>query len=32
VRPWVEVVCAENNTDVLHQGFERVPQADKPDF
>jgi hypothetical protein len=32
MRPWVEVVCAENNTDVLHQGFERVPQADKPDF
>jgi hypothetical protein len=31
-RPWTEVVCAENNTDVLHQGFERVPQADKPDF
>jgi len=27
-----EQVCAENFTDVLHQGFERVPTADKPDF
>jgi hypothetical protein len=32
IRPWLETVCAENNTDVLHQGFERVPTADKPDF
>ena len=32
VRPWQESVCAENNTDVLHQGFEHVPTADKPDF
>ena len=31
-RDWNESVCAENNTDVLHQGFERVPQAEKPDF
>ena len=31
-RGWAESVCAENNTDVLHQGFERVPTAEKPDF
>ena len=30
--PWEERVCAENNTDVLHQGFEHVPTAEKPDF
>ncbi|HYM01397.1 MAG TPA: hypothetical protein VET85_00545 [Stellaceae bacterium] len=30
--PWEERVCAENNTDVLHQGFEHVPTAAKPDF
>ena len=30
--PWEERVCAENNSDVLHQGFEHVPTADKPDF
>jgi len=30
--PWEERVCAENNTDVLHQGFEHVPTAGKPDF
>jgi hypothetical protein len=30
--PWDERVCAENNTDVLHQGFEHVPTAEKPDF
>jgi hypothetical protein len=30
--PWEERVCAENNTDVLHQGFEHVPTADRPDF
>jgi hypothetical protein len=32
LRSWVETICAENNTDVLHQGFEHVPTADKPDF
>jgi len=31
-RAWIESVCAENNTDVLHQGFEHVPEANKPDF
>jgi len=31
-RAWAEVVCAENNTDVLHQGFEHVPTAGRPDF
>jgi hypothetical protein len=31
-RGWAESVCAENNTDVLHQGFEHVPTANKPDF
>jgi hypothetical protein len=31
-RAWAEVVCAENNTDVLHQGFERVPTAARADF
>jgi len=31
-RDWAESVCAENNTDVLHQGFERVPTAGRPDF
>ncbi len=31
-RPWAETVCAENNTDVLHQGFEHVPTALHPDF
>lgn len=30
--PWEERVCAENNSDVLHQGFEHVPTAEKPDF
>ncbi len=30
--PWDERVCAENNSDVLHQGFEHVPTAEKPDF
>ena len=30
--PWEERICAENNTDVLHQGFEHVPTAAKPDF
>jgi len=30
--PWEERVCAENNTDVLRQGFEHVPTAEKPDF
>ena len=25
-------VCAENNTDVLHQGFEHVPTAETLDF
>jgi hypothetical protein len=30
--PWEERICAENNTDVLHQGFEHVPTAEKPDF
>lgn len=29
---WEERVCAENNTDVLHQGFEHVPTAEQPDF
>lgn len=32
MRPWAEGVCAENNTDVLHQGFEHVPTALQPDF
>jgi len=31
-RAWNESVCAENNSDVLHQGFEHVPEAAKPDF
>ena len=31
-RNWTETVCAENNTDVLHQGFEHVPTAAKADF
>ena len=31
-RNWAEGVCAENNTDVLHQGFEHVPTAETPDF
>src|SRR5258706_1794832 len=26
-RVWAEAICAENNTDVLHQGFEHGPQA-----
>jgi hypothetical protein len=30
--PWEERICAENNTDILHQGFESVPTAEKPDF
>jgi hypothetical protein len=30
--PWEERICAENNSDVLHQGFEHVPTAEKPDF
>ena len=29
---WEERACAENNSDVLHQGFEHVPTAEKPDF
>ena len=32
LRDWVETLCAENNTDVLHQGFEHIPTADRPDF
>ncbi len=32
LRDWAEGICAENNTDVLHQGFEHVPTADRPDF
>ena len=32
VLPWEERACAENNSDVLHQGFEHVPTAEKPDF
>jgi len=31
-RNWGESVCAENNTDVLHQGFEHAPTAEHPDF
>jgi hypothetical protein len=31
-RGWAETVCAENNTDVLHQGFEHVPTAAQADF
>ena len=31
-RAWAEVVCAENNTDVLHQGFEHVPTASRAEF
>ena len=31
-RPWGESVCSENNTDVLHQGFEHAPTAMSPDF
>lgn len=31
-RAWAEGVCAENNTDVLHQGFEHVPTAGRADF
>jgi len=31
-RNWAEAVCAENNTDVLHQGFEHVPTAAQKDF
>jgi hypothetical protein len=31
-RNWAEALCAENNTDVLHQGFEHVPTATQPDF
>src|SRR5215467_9910572 len=31
-RNWTETVCAENNTDVLHQGFEHVPTAAQADF
>ena len=29
---WAERICAENNSDVLRQGFEHVPTAEKPDF
>jgi hypothetical protein len=32
VLPWEERACAENNSDVLHQGFEHVPTAERPDF
>ena len=31
-RNWAEAICAENNTDVLHQGFEHVPTATQADF
>jgi hypothetical protein len=31
-RAFNESVCAENQTDVLHQGFEHAPQATRPDF
>jgi hypothetical protein len=31
-RGWAETVCAENNTDVLHRGFEHVPTATQADF
>jgi hypothetical protein len=30
--PWDERTCAENNTEVLHQGFEHPQIADKSDF
>jgi hypothetical protein len=29
---WEERICAENNTDVLKQGFESVPTAERPEF
>ena len=29
---WEERACAENNSDILHQGFEHVPTAEWPDF
>ncbi len=33
IRPWNELICAENNVDVHHQGdLKYVPQAEKPDF
>jgi hypothetical protein len=31
-RPWGEGICAENNTDVLDQGFEHTPTAARSDF
>jgi len=30
--PWREYACGENPYDILHQGLEPIPQADKPDF
>jgi hypothetical protein len=30
--PWPEVIFAENPYDLLQQGLEPAPQADKPDF
>jgi hypothetical protein len=29
---WVENVCAENTHEYYHNGFTKIPQADKPDF
>jgi hypothetical protein len=30
--PLEEMVCAENNGDILNEGVEPIPQADRPDF
>jgi hypothetical protein len=30
--PLEEMACAENNGDILNEGAEPIPQADKPDF
>jgi len=30
--PLEEMVCAENNGDILNEGADPIPQADKPDF
>jgi len=30
--PLEEMVCAENNGDILNEGLEPIPQSDKPDF
>jgi hypothetical protein len=30
--PLEEAVCAENNGDILNEGVEPIPQADRPDF